>query len=347
MDSVNSDTRPDIQTLKRSINLVDLIQRAGVKLKRQSGREYAGLCPFHVERSPSFTVYEKRGDWKFTCFGCGAKGDVFDFVMQYYGYNAQEAYRHLTGDGSVKRAPAGMRATPGVRGEDAREAERTAQNFRTMKGLWATAERVPNHPMLKRYLESRGIHGPVPDCLWFHPDVEHFDGDTKKKTRWPAMLAPILGKHGRIIALHRTYLAADCSGKAPVSTAKKVLGPMAGGFIPLYPAQGTHLNIVEGIETALSIREMRPQESFWTCVALGNMKNVPIPHYIGSVRIWADNDMKDPEPGKPDPRDQIKQAAKIYRAAKPGRKVTIAWPPKGLDFNDCLIQGLMQEMRND
>lgn len=47
---------------------------------RRAGRQYVGLCPFHWERHPSFYVEPERKIWK--CFGCGAGGDVFAFVMR-------------------------------------------------------------------------------------------------------------------------------------------------------------------------------------------------------------------------------------------------------------------------
>ena len=45
---------------------------------RKAGKEYKGLCPFHAEKTPSFSVNEEKG--LFHCFGCGVSGDVFDFV---------------------------------------------------------------------------------------------------------------------------------------------------------------------------------------------------------------------------------------------------------------------------
>jgi DNA primase len=60
---------------------------------RKAGGSYKGLCPFHSERSPSFTVQEKRGF--FYCFGCQAGGDVISFVRELHGYGFMEAVRHL------------------------------------------------------------------------------------------------------------------------------------------------------------------------------------------------------------------------------------------------------------
>ncbi|SMO68424.1 DNA primase [Fodinibius sediminis] len=63
-----------------------------VKLKR-SGRSWKGLCPFHDERTPSFHVTPDLGIYK--CFGCGASGDVFNFVMEMEGVGFVEAMRSL------------------------------------------------------------------------------------------------------------------------------------------------------------------------------------------------------------------------------------------------------------
>jgi len=72
----------------------DIVEVVGehVKLKR-SGSGYIGLCPFHNEKSPSFHVNPRIGIYK--CFGCGAGGDVFQFVMQMDGVGFTEAIRTL------------------------------------------------------------------------------------------------------------------------------------------------------------------------------------------------------------------------------------------------------------
>ncbi|MGH9201351.1 MAG: DNA primase, partial [Vicinamibacterales bacterium] len=60
---------------------------------RKAGKSYKGLCPFHGEKTPSFTVDRDRGF--FHCFGCGAGGDVFKFVELQEKLGFQEAVRHL------------------------------------------------------------------------------------------------------------------------------------------------------------------------------------------------------------------------------------------------------------
>ncbi len=84
----------DIDFLKAGHNILDVVERY-VPLKK-NGKNYVGLCPFHGEKTPSFTVDEKKQ--MFYCFGCGAGGDVIKFIMDYSGYDFREALKELGGD---------------------------------------------------------------------------------------------------------------------------------------------------------------------------------------------------------------------------------------------------------
>ncbi|MCM8710427.1 DNA primase [Clostridium sp. SYSU_GA19001] len=80
-----------IQKIKESNDIVDIISES-VKLKR-SGRNYAGLCPFHQEKTPSFSVSQEKQIFK--CFGCGEAGNVITFVMKYKNLDFIEAVKLL------------------------------------------------------------------------------------------------------------------------------------------------------------------------------------------------------------------------------------------------------------
>ncbi|MYC02427.1 MAG: hypothetical protein F4X58_10955 [Chloroflexi bacterium] len=84
--------RVDIAALKRRHPLGSVVEAAGVKL-RGRGRVRQGLCPFHEETAGSFTVYADTQ--RFYCFGCGAGGDVLDFVQRTDGVDLPEAIRRL------------------------------------------------------------------------------------------------------------------------------------------------------------------------------------------------------------------------------------------------------------
>jgi len=68
----------DIAEIKLRYQLLDVVERSGVRLRRSGSHRFQGLCPFHVERTPSFFVDGERQ--RFVCFGCKVRGDVIDFV---------------------------------------------------------------------------------------------------------------------------------------------------------------------------------------------------------------------------------------------------------------------------
>ena len=80
-----------IQEIKSRVLLSSIIQK-NVDLKK-SGPNFIGRCPFHNEKTPSFNVRDKEGYFK--CFGCGASGDHFNFLMKIKGFNFLEALEEL------------------------------------------------------------------------------------------------------------------------------------------------------------------------------------------------------------------------------------------------------------
>ncbi|GLQ06279.1 DNA primase [Sneathiella chinensis] len=80
-----------LEEIRNRVSLADLIGRRTKLVKK--GREYSGLCPFHNEKSPSFTVNEEKGFYH--CFGCGAHGDQVEFVKQTEGVTFVEAIERL------------------------------------------------------------------------------------------------------------------------------------------------------------------------------------------------------------------------------------------------------------
>ena len=83
----------DTALIRASTDLVALISKT-VKLKRM-GKDWYGRCPFHVEKSASFSVVPAKRFYH--CHGCGAHGDALDFVMQTEGVTLREAAARLGG----------------------------------------------------------------------------------------------------------------------------------------------------------------------------------------------------------------------------------------------------------
>lgn len=87
-----------IEEVRSRNDIVDVISNY-VKLQKK-GSSYFGLCPFHNEKSPSFSV--SRGKQMYYCFGCGAGGNVFTFLMEYENYTFQEALKYLADKAGVE-----------------------------------------------------------------------------------------------------------------------------------------------------------------------------------------------------------------------------------------------------
>ena len=86
-----------LDELRTRTVLVDVVSKR-VRLTRK-GREHQGLCPFHKEKTPSFTVNEDKGFYH--CFGCGAHGSALDFVMNTDGLSFPEAVERLAGEAGM------------------------------------------------------------------------------------------------------------------------------------------------------------------------------------------------------------------------------------------------------
>jgi len=88
-----------LEDLRGRVSITDVVGRR-VRLIRKGRGEATGLCPFHNEKTPSFTVSEDKGF--FHCFGCGAHGDVIGFVMRAEGLEFPQAVERLAGEAGLE-----------------------------------------------------------------------------------------------------------------------------------------------------------------------------------------------------------------------------------------------------
>ena len=136
-----------LDEIRARVDLVDLVG-AVVPLKR-AGERWKGLCPFHQEKTPSFTVHPKLG--LFHCFGCHAGGDAFEFLRRHDRLEFPEAVRLL-----ADRAGVPLPGREGAREAGARDGlyallEWAARRFESWLWEGADAERA------RGYLDGRGI----------------------------------------------------------------------------------------------------------------------------------------------------------------------------------------------
>lgn len=127
MTPVNTDQ------IKQGINIVDVISQH-VNL-RKAGKDHIGLCPFHTEKTPSFTVSESKQF--FYCFGCGAGGDVLDFVMKTNGLDFLHALKFFGVDVDVAVPETQVRRQKQRRRQEQRKRERDQKAYQEYN-RWVT-----------------------------------------------------------------------------------------------------------------------------------------------------------------------------------------------------------------
>ncbi|MFS8512241.1 MAG: DNA primase [Planifilum fulgidum] len=149
--SVRGGPIPDevIDRVREHYDIVDVVGRY-VQLKK-SGRNYFGLCPFHSEKTPSFSVSPEKQ--MYYCFGCGAGGNVIKFIMEMEQMSFVEAVRHLAEEASIPLPRAGTLA-------DSEDGPK-----KRMREALEWACRLYHHILLNtdqgrdafRYLQDRGV----------------------------------------------------------------------------------------------------------------------------------------------------------------------------------------------
>lgn len=167
-----------IDDIRDKADIVDVVGEH-VRLKRKGGR-FWGLCPFHGEKTPSFTVNPERGIYY--CFGCGAGGNAFKFLMEHQGLSFPEAVRQL-GEKVGVEIPESGGAGPSPQRRQARDAyfEATDLAQRFFRAMLTSGRYAA--PL--DYLNERGIDAETAEKfgLGYAPDA------------WSA-LVDALGKRG-------------------------------------------------------------------------------------------------------------------------------------------------------
>lgn len=365
---------------------------------RFRGRKGSGPCPAcgGSTRSTRFSVDLERG--LFHCFVSGEGGDAIKLVQYVEGADFLGAVETITGEPAPSREkgrlsdPALIEKRLKERAERNARAAREENDFRRREiarcaTIWREA--VPlSGTAAEDYLRARGIQAPPGARLRCHRALKFWEWSAAASAfiilaEAPAMVARIDDATHRFRGVHLTYLdASQKNGKlqlvhpetGEILPAKKVRGAARGGHIHLggAPARATALDVGEGIETVLSVREAlreagRPVEAmlFWSALNLGNIggparESVAHPSLTRLDRLGRARKVKVPGPyplmngdepvlmppaqvsevvilGDGD-SDRFTTHCHLERAARrwarPGRRIRIAWADDGADFND-------------
>lgn len=287
----------------------------GLERAKRSGDGWIARCPAHEDRDPSLSITD-ASDGK-VLVHCHAGCDQTVIISKLRSHGLWDNTLAGRWPPTSRQIMKSYNASPVPD-----NCERTATALR----LWFSAVPAPG-TLPQIYLRSRGIDLAVPASVRFHPRLKHPDGGT-----WPGMVALVTrGTDGKPLAIHRTFLSRDGSGKAPLFPQRMMLGPCRGGAVRLATATGT-LMVGEGIETCLAAMQATGIPT-WAALSTSGLRTLKLPAEIRYVIVLADGD----DPGEV----AAFEAAKRWK--RDGRDVRIARPPPGLDFNDVLLGRLTVE----
>lgn len=267
--------------------------------------DFWACCPIHGEKSPSFHCEDRKG--RYHCFGCGASGDHFRFLMQVDGVTFPRAVEivadmagiRMPGKGEETEAEKAERARRKIERDmrqrelDARQEQHKAKRSMSAGLIWKQTEPLRGS-LGEAYFEWRcpGLCPPPSETeVRFHPGLD-IDPDKPTGDRWPAIIARVSDANGKGIAVWRIYIARDGRGKMPVKdgfSAKLGYGPAGGGAVRLGGMAET-IGVCEGIETGRAVRELGTHFPVWPCLSTSGIIGLQIPAGVKKVVGFPDPD---------------------------------------------------------
>jgi hypothetical protein len=274
---------------------------------RKAGVGWMARCPAHDDREPSLSI-RHGGDGK-VLVHCHASCDQGRVIAALRSRGLWDQNSHRQSTPPAPRSSANERSHR----DDAKRSEAAL-------AIWKTTTPADG-TLVESYFVQRGLQRSPPPTLRFHPRLKHPSGGI-----WPAMVALVTqGADDTPLAIHRTFLARDGSGKAPVDPQKMMLGPCRGGAVRLR-LPGNVLMVGEGLESCLAAMQSTGKAA-WAALSTSGLRNLDLPREVRDVIVLADGD----DAGEVAARDCA------WRWKREGRRVRIARPPQGMDFNDLLV----------
>ena len=276
---------------------------------RKTGSGWIARCPAHDDRNPSLSL--STGTDGKVLLRCHAGCDQAQVIEA---LRARGLWEHRERHSSRRRTLENQRqrdTTP-----DRSDTGKTDYALR----IWRAAVPASKTPV-ESYLHSRGLTCSLPLSLRFHRGLKHPSGSV-----WPCMVALVTrGADDVPLAIHRTFLAREGRDKAPVDPARMMLGPCRGGAVRL-AEPGEILMVGEGIETCLAAMQATGHPA-WAALSTSGLRVLDLPGRVRDVIVLADGD----DPGEAAARECA------LRWQRESRRVRIARPTRGLDFNDVLL----------
>ena len=263
-------------------------------------------CPVHGGRDGFRLFKDVDTSGGGICNTCGASPDGFSLLQWLKGWNFPQALVAVDAAlGGVARSGVGVTSgkpaipVKALKAMPRKAASDDSQILRRLEDTWAQSKHWQDalSKPLRDYLARRGLELGILeglDAIRFHAGLPYLDEDGHYINTFPAMLARVSGTDGKLATLHRTYLTHE-GLKAPVESPKKLMSvsagrPVLGGAIRL-GITGTVIDLAEGIETALAVRQAI-RVPVWSAISATLMAGFEPPPGTLIVRIWCDLDRK-------------------------------------------------------
>ena len=273
-----------------------------------SGTKGMACCPAHDDRTPSLGVSLGRQAILFHCFaGCDQQS-----VLSALAREGFEAPALFSGSATTNEP----------------ESTSTRKPSAVALRIWRDAQPLRASPA-KAYLESRGILAASP-ALRFHPRTPL--GPKGRARFLPAMIAAVSLDEGPI-AIHRTFLSTEASGKAAFEKPKRALGALGEAAVRLFAPVSSKLGLAEGIESAMSAYALTGIP-VWATLGNERFGLVSVPESVTELHLFVDHDAG----------GELAASRGLAAYARDGRTIHVRKPSSiDTDWNDELTAWLRRK----
>ena len=273
-----------------------------------SGTKGMACCPAHDDRTPSLGVSLGRQAILFHCFaGCDQQSVLAALAREGF-----EAPALFSGSATTNEP----------------ESTNTRKPSAVALRIWRDAQPLRASPA-KAYLESRGILAASP-ALRFHPRTPL--GPKGRARFLPAMIAAVSLDEGPI-AIHRTFLSTEASGKAAFEKPKRALGALGEAAVRLFAPASGKLGLAEGIESAMSAYALTGIP-VWATLGNERFGLVSVPESVTELHLFVDHDAG----------GELAASRGLAAYAREGRTIQVRKPSsRDTDWNDELTAWLRRK----
>ena len=273
-----------------------------------SGTKGMACCPAHDDRTPSLSVSLGRQAILFHCFaGCDQQNVLAALAREGF-----EAPALFSGSATTNEP----------------ESTSTRKPSAVALRIWRDAQPLRASPA-KAYLESRGILAASP-ALRFHPRTPL--GPKGRARFLPAMIAAVSLDEGPI-AIHRTFLSTEASGKAAFEKPKRALGALGEAAVRLFAPVSGKLGLAEGVESAMSAYALTGIP-VWATLGNERFGLVSVPESVTELHLFVDHDAG----------GELAESRGLAAYARDGRTIHVRKPSsRDTDWNDELTAWLRRK----